>query len=113
MIEKTVLDYLNGKLSVPVYVEKPEKAPDSYCIVERVGGSQKNHLSQATFAIRSIAPTLYAAASLDLAMRKAMEGITEEKNVSGCYLNADTNYTNTAKKEYRYQATFIIYYMEV
>ena len=77
MIEKILRDYLNGCLTVPVYVQKPEKlTEDSYVVIEKTGRA--------------------------IALRE----------LSGVRLNTDYNFTDTATKQYRYQAVFVIYWYE-
>ena len=40
-----------------------------------------------------------------------MDGITEKPEIAACRLNSDYNFTDTAKKKYRYQAVFdLVYY---
>ena len=112
IIEKKIYDYLKNKLSVHVGMERPQNPPESYVIIERVGGNDKNFIPKATIAIKSIAPTLFRAASLDHEVVTAMRDFAEVTNVSSCTLNADTNFTDTTTKEYRYQSTYIITYME-
>lgn len=113
IIEKKIYDYLKRKLSVYVGMERPHNPPESYVIIERVGGNEKNFIPQATIAIKSIAPTLFRAASLDHDVVTAMRDFSAfTTNVSSCTLNADTNFTDTTTKEYRYQSTYIITYME-
>lgn len=112
IIEKKIYDYLKRKLSVHVGMERPQNPPESYVIIERVGGNESNYISQATIAIKSIASTLFRAASLDHDVVTAMRDFAEVTNVSSCTLNADTNFTDTTTKEYRYQSTYIITYME-
>lgn len=112
IIEKKIYDFLKNKLSVYVSMERPQNPPESYVIIERVGGNEKNFIPKATIAIKSIAPTLFRAASLDHDVVTAMRDFAEVTNVSSCTLNADTNFTDTTTKEYRYQSTYIITYME-
>lgn len=112
IIEKKIYDYLKSKLPVHVGMERPQDPPESYVIIERVGGNESNYISQATIAIKSIAPTLFRAASLDHDVVTAMRDFATVDNVSSCSLNADTNFTDTTTKEYRYQSTYIIAYME-
>ena len=112
IIEKKIYDYLKSNLSVHVGMERPQDPPESYVIIERVGGYESNFVSQATIAIKSIAPTLFRAASRDHDVVTAMRDFATVDNVSSCTLNADTNFTDTTTKEYRYQSTFIITYME-
>ena len=108
MIEKTILDYLSGALSVPCVMEMPEKTPASFVMIEKTGSSVSNRISKATFAIQSYARTLFAAASLNEQVKEAMDMIIELDSISKCELNSDYNYTDTAMKAYRYQAVFVI-----
>lgn len=41
MIEKVVLNYLLERMGVPVYMEEPEKPPQSYVIIEKTGGGTR------------------------------------------------------------------------
>lgn len=44
MIETTVLNFLSGKLRVPVLAEVPEKPPGSFAVVEKTGGGRSTGL---------------------------------------------------------------------
>ena len=113
MIEKTVYDYLNSRMSAPCYMERPKKdIPESYIVLERTGGSKTNRLSTATFAIQSYAPSMFEAAQLNNTMKLAMEQMIEVINIFSVKLNSDYNYTNNTFKGYRYQAVFNIVYKE-
>ena len=114
MIEETLLEYLNGILSVPVYMEKPEEdIPDQYVLLEKTGSGKDNHISSATFAIQSYAPSLYEAAALSHDICTAMEQAVSVKNISRSSLNSEYNYTDTTKKQYRYQAVFDVVYIDL
>lgn len=111
MIEKIVLDYLNQKLSVPVYMENPKDHPADYVLIEKTSSTRKDHVNSALFAIQSYGNSLYDAASLNENVKKAMDDIAFNcMSVSSAKLNSDYNYTNTAKKQYRYQAVYNIFY---
>ncbi|MBO7670899.1 MAG: hypothetical protein J6S60_09955 [Oscillospiraceae bacterium] len=113
MIEKTMLDYLTGRLSVPVHLETPEKPPERYIVIQKTGSFRVNRVDQATFAVQSIAATLFMAAELNEAVKTAMDEM--EDSVSGIFrveLNSDYNFTNTATKERRYQAVYNITFKE-
>lgn len=111
MIEKTVLDYLNRVLDVPVCMETPEELPDSYVLIEKTGSGRQNRIYSATLAIQSIAASLYEAAKLNEAVKDAMERIVILAEVCRAELNSDYNYTDTAAKQYRYQAVYdLIHY---
>ena len=113
MIEKTLLDYLKTEISVPVRLETPEDPPASYVILQKTGSRRENRVDTATFAVQSIAPTLYEAALLNEAVKEAMDAM--EDAVPGIYRvepGGDYNFTNTATKERRYQAVYNITYKE-
>lgn len=106
MIEKTVLDYLETKLSVPVVMEKPANPPASYVILIKTGSGVSNHIYRATLAIQSVATTLYDAAVLNEEVKKAMDEIVALPQITYSSLNSDYEFTNTATKERRYQAVY-------
>ncbi|MCH4015038.1 MAG: hypothetical protein LKE64_12050 [Solobacterium sp.] len=113
MIEVKLLQYLKSQITdAEVYGEVPANKPEKYVVFEKTGLSEKNHISMATIAIRSIAPTLYESLKLDEEVRHAMESFDTVTNISGVSLNSDTNWTNTTTKEHRQQAVFLITYME-
>lgn len=108
MIEKTVLDYLNEHASVECYMERPEKKPNKYILIEKTGSTRSNHIEASTFAVQSYAPTLYEAAALNEEVKSIMDDIITLDDVSAIRLNTDYNFTNTADKQYRYQAVFVL-----
>lgn len=108
MIEIIILKYLTEKLSVPVYMEDDGEVGDTYVVVEKTGGGEENFLKSAVIAVQSYADTLYNAASINEEVKEAMKKLIEEDKVTKCELNSDYNYTDTARKVYRYQAVFDI-----
>ena len=58
MIETTVLNFLSGKLRVPVLAEVPRSPPGSFAVVEKTGGGRSTGLKQATVAVQSYGETL-------------------------------------------------------
>ena len=110
MIEVTILNHLKSALSVPVYMEIPKDQPESFVVLEKTGSGKRNRLCSATFVVQSYAPTMYGAASLNEAVKAAMESAVELDEVTSSALNSDYNYTDTASKTYRYQAVFDIYH---
>ena len=68
---------------------------------------------QITVAIQSYAGTLYDTAVLNEQVKATMENIIDRNDISKCTLNSDYNYTDTARKKYRYQAVYdIVYFKE-
>ena len=113
MIEITLKTYLEGVLSEPVVLEVPHPAPAKYVVLDKTGSSRENTIDTATFAIQSVAQTLYEAAELNERVKDAMEELPwAAASVFKAALNSDGNFTNTATKERRYQAVYHITYKE-
>lgn len=110
MIEKIVVDYLDRVLEVSAYSEMPKNPPDRFVIVDKTGSSEENHICSATFALQSYAKTLYEAAALNEEVKKAMDKIIELDMISSSKLNTDYPFTDTTKKQYRYQAVYDLVY---
>ena len=111
MIEKTVLDFLAAALApVPVRMEIPEEPPEVFVTIEKLGGSKRDHLRHASFALQSWAGSLYDAAALNERVIAAAERLPECGEITGAHLNSDYNFTDTSTKHYRYQAVFDIYH---
>lgn len=107
MIIKDLLDFLDAQLAVGVYVEAPEQTTN-YVLLDQTGTSRTNHIITTTVAVQSYAPTLYEAMQLNENVKAAMEGFAELAQVTRVELNTDYNFTNTATKQYRWQAVFAI-----
>ena len=111
MVEKIVKDYLQSNLEIPVRMEEEDGLGKEYVLIEKTGSSTENHIASATLAIQSYSISLYGAASLNEKIKKAMEKIIELDDICRCNLNSDYNYTDTARKKYRYQAVYdIVHY---
>lgn len=113
MIETIIYEYLKAKLDIPVYLEKPADPPKAYVYIERVAGGSANHINSASFAFQSYGKTLFEAAknNEDLKLKLVgngddVLGIVNETNIYSCKLQTDYKYTDTYKKQYRYQAVF-------
>ena len=106
MIELTILNHLKTKLSVPVYLEEPEKKPDRYVLFEKTGSGRTNRLGSSTFAFQSYAESLYQAAALNEQTKTAVDSLIELTEIAKVRLNSDYNFTDTATKRYRYQAVY-------
>lgn len=108
MIEKIILDYLDQTLTVPVYMERPVNPPEKYVLIEKTGSSKRNQIFNATIAVQSYAPSLYEAAALNETVKAGMDNAVTLQDICRVSLNSDYNFTNTAMKQYRYQAVFNI-----
>lgn len=110
MIEKVILDYLNEKLSVPAYMEMPERLPGAFVVIEKTGSGKENHICSAMFAIQSYGESMLKAAELNEEVKSVMEDIVKLEEVSRAELNSDYHYSDTTRKRYRYQAVYGLVY---
>lgn len=107
MIAKTLLDYLDTTLAVPVVMEAPEQL-SGYVLIDQTGSSRTNHIITTTFAIQSYGDTLYNAMLLNEDVKSAMVGFADLDAITRVELQTDYNFTNTATKQYRWQAVYLI-----
>ena len=110
IIEKIILDRLNVSLPDPVYMEVPPDPPGRFYVLEKTGSGETDQICRSSFALQSYAPTLYEAALMNSAGKIAMLNTIVLSEVTDAQLNSDYNFTDTAKKQYRYQAVFDIYH---
>lgn len=108
MIEVTIYDFLKDNLSVPVYMERPETPPEEYVMLEKTASSRFNLITESTFAVQSYADTLYNAVVLNDEVKNVMDELVTLDSIGKIGLNSDYNFTDTASKQYRYQAVFNI-----
>lgn len=106
MIEEVVLRHLESELEEPVFMEVPEDAPDEFVLVQKTAGGSENYIKSAMIAVQSYAGSLLKAAQLNEKIKKAMDQLTDQKEVSKSKLNSDYNFTDTTTKRYRYQAVY-------
>ena len=107
MIAKTLLDYLGSNLDVPVVMEAPDQTT-GYVLIDQTGSSRTNHIITTTFAIQSYGASLYDAMVLNDEVKDAMVSFAELDEITRVELETDYNFTNTATKQYRWQAVYLI-----
>lgn len=111
MVEKIVKDYLQECLNIPVRLEEEGGLGKEYVLIEKTGSSGDNYIRSATLTIQSFSSSLCGAAQLNERVKETMKKIIELDDICRCDLNSDYNYTDTARKKYRYQAVFdIVHY---
>lgn len=109
MIEKVVYDYLKDNAQAGVYMERPERKPASFYLIEKTGSRRTNQIETSTIAVQSYAPSLVEAAEMNEAVKELMYDLPYHSDeVSSVKLNSDYNFTNVADKQYRYQAIFVV-----
>ena len=107
MILTDLLQYLNAHLTVEAYAEAPEELTD-YVLLEQTASSRSNHIITTTIAIQSYGRSLLDAMNLNTEVEEAMDGFLTLDNVTRVELETDYNFTNTATKQYRWQAVYLI-----
>ncbi len=113
MIEKIIYDYLGVRAPFPVFMEIPAGgATPPYAVIQKTGsGMVDGIVSSATLAIQSFGATLYEAAQTNELVKALMARAIELPEIARCRCSSDYNFTDTTKREYRYQAVFeIIHY---
>lgn len=113
VIESTVIEYLNNHTSIAhqAYGDTPRSGAFQYYLVQKTGSTNRNHLHTAQITIQSYGSSKSVAKTMNETLISAMAGIVELENISACRLNSDYDYTDTAKRRYRYQAVFDITYI--
>lgn len=112
MIEKTVLDFLSGRLSVPVWLEIPPSPPERFVLLEKTGGRVEEGLGNATMAVQSYGKSLWDVLKLNQAVKDAMAHLDELDCICRVELNDDYPFSDPTAKRRRYQAVFDIVYYE-
>lgn len=107
MIVKTLLDYLSEALDVGVYMEAPTET-SNYIILDQTGSSRVDKITTTTIAVQSYGATLYDAMVLNERVKIAMDGFAQLGQIASVKLDTDYNFTNTATKQYRWQAVYFI-----
>lgn len=112
MIETLIISHLTAA-GLRAYGEEP--AGDTtlpYYVIQRTGGSETETLRRATVAVQSYGGSMLEAAQANTDMIAVMLRLAELDAVATITLNSDYNYTDTARRRYRYQAVFDITYYE-
>lgn len=112
MIEKTVLNYLNSILDVPVYMEEPVAKTDSYVVLQVIDQGRIEYIDAVTFNIRSYGARMVDAAELNKQVKNAMFMITGLDNVSSSKCGGGGQALDVTTNRYAYECVFNLYYME-
>lgn len=108
-IEAIIIAYLQESLGTSfVYAEVPERPPAEFYVVDKTGGSMVNRIKSSTIAIQTYAQSKVRAAEMNEAVKYSMDGIVELNEIGGIRLNSDYNFSNTAKRQHRYQSVWDI-----
>ena len=106
MIIPKLINYLSENLEVYVGMEAPNET--EYVLIDQTGSSRQNHVITTSVAIQSYGSTLYDALVLNERVKNAMADFVADEQVTRVQLDTDYNFTNTATKQFRWQAVFLI-----
>lgn len=110
MIEAVVRNYLESA-GFQAYMETPVRPEEEYLLIEKTGSGRQNQIETATIAVQCISKkSLFRSAQMCEQMIEVMNDFSRLDEIFSCKLVSDYNYTNTATKEYRYQAIFTLSY---
>ena len=111
MIIKKLVQYLTSYFASDstlfVGVEAPAQLTH-YVLVDQTGSSTRNHITTTTVAVQSYGETLLKAMELNELVKAAMDSFAGQNDVASVKLETDYNFTNTATKQYRWQAVYQI-----
>ena len=110
MIDIVILDYVSAALDVPVRMEIPEKRPSRFVVLKRSGRGRENGLESANLFADSYGESLLDALELHEQVKDVLDTLDTLKEVSSAELATDYPLTDTASKQYRYQAVYVIYH---
>lgn len=106
MIETFLIEYLNKKMSVPVYAEVPHDK-DEFVVIEKTGSGEFNKIYSQTIAFQSYSSkSMLRAIEINEELKQAVNDSIECEEISKAKLNSDYNFTDTSTKFYRYQALY-------
>lgn len=108
MIIPDLIDFLSEELpGTFVGMEAPEDTT-GYVLIDQTASSRRNHIITTTVAIQSYGSSLVDAFLLNETVKGKMEDFLDEEGITRVSLETDYNFTNTATKQYRWQAVYQI-----
>lgn len=104
MIELTVKEFLESRLTVPLFMEYPEDPPDSFVVLRKGDSGRENHLDSAMLVADSYGPSLLEAARLNELVKAILDNLVLLDCVSSSRRGGDYPAYDTNNKKHRYQA---------
>ena len=112
MIEVTLREYLDEKLSAPVYMEVPKTIPSEYVLLQVIDSGRINHVDAATFSIVAISNSLYSAALLRDEIKDALFESTSLNCISHVDQGGEMASVDKANNVYQYELTINFYFFK-
>ena len=110
MIEVTLRNYLEDKLSVPVCMEVPKSIPASYVLLQLIDSGRIDHIDAATFSVIARGDSLYSAAQLRDEVKDALFDAITLDCISHVDQGGEISGIDSANKVYQYELTFNFYF---
>lgn len=104
MIELTVKEFMEARLSVPIYMEYPEDPPDSFVVLKKGDSGRENFLNSAMLVADSYGPYLLEAARLNEQVKSILDDLIQLPAVSASRRAGDYPAFDTKNEKHRYQA---------
>ena len=109
----TIIELLITSLSeifegLYIGVEAPESSTD-YVLLDQTASRRSNHITTTTVAVQSYGDSYLDAMTLSAEIESAMlNEVVEADEIASIKLQTDYNFTDTATKQYRWQAVYEI-----
>ena len=110
MIEEVVIKYLEDKLGIKAYAEKPNRKTSEYIVVEKIDGGRINQINASTLSVFSYADTLFKAAALNERVKETLLGIIELEEISSSKIGGEGRNIDSNNREYRYETIINLYH---
>ena len=111
LIETELRQLLAAKTGLQTLMEVPPGGAElPYLVLEKTGGAEENYIRRSTFALQAYGESLLQAAENCEAARTAMFDAAELPTVATVRFGGEYNFSDTAKRIYRYQAVFDVYH---
>lgn len=104
MIELTVKEFIEARITVPLYMEYPENPPDSFVVLRKGDSERDNLLDSAMLVVDSYGPSLLEAARLNELVKAVLDNLVLLDCVSSSRRGGDYPAYDTNNKKHRYQA---------
>ena len=78
MVDVEILNRLNALLSLNVYMEVPDDAPEEFYVIQFVKGECRHGLAEMSIIAQSYGNTMYRACDMNKDMEAALESLISE-----------------------------------
>lgn len=101
--EKAVIEYLSGKLEIPVYKDIPKDRPEKFVSVEITGGDCREFVANPQLAIQCWDTTEYNASELAIAVSSELENIVYSNNkIYKCLCKVPYSFSDGSGHRYQF-----------